>query len=120
MSKIGSQLGNATLPKDSNRIAIQVGGGFQTNDVTGTPITSPYTFTTSEAVLIIPDNAIQVSLMPTVDLRVYETTGIAQYDLIKANIKETIGVANKQALYFKGDVAGGSLYFKFVILTRTG
>ena len=114
MAKASAQLGS--LPRDRNGIAIQVGFSFSTSDATGTPQVSPLAFSTAVITIVVPDTAVEMVCMPTTDMRISELVGMAQYDVIKANIKEVIGCAKQQNIYIKRDSADGSLNFRFTLL----
>lgn len=118
MAKSGSLIKNGALPRDGNHIAIQAGQKFVTQDVTGTPQTSPIAYSTTIIAIVVPDNAIKMTLIPSTDLRVSDlaTFTTANYDLLKANIKETIDVAGMQTIYVVRDSADGNLFFKFVTI----
>jgi hypothetical protein len=51
--------------------------------------------------------------MPTTDMRLSNIVWMTTYDVLKANIKETIGCAWMANLYIIRDSADWSLNFKF-------
>jgi hypothetical protein len=105
-----------SLSKDDNMTAVQTGNSFTTTDVTGTPVTSPASYTNATTTITIPDGAVEMIIMPTTDLRISELSNVAAYDLIKANTKESIPVARMSTLYITRDASSGSAYFRFVIV----
>lgn len=105
------------LSIDGQTIPIEVGNYFQTADATGTPQTSPLAYSgTTVYNLVVPTGAIQVTFLPTTDLRFSELSDVSKYDLIKANTKEIIDCASMANIYVKEDSADGSLYFKFIFV----
>lgn len=102
--------------KSAEGEVMQVMAQFTTQDETSTPKTSPLAYTTAVITLKVPKEAIQVTFMPTTDMRVSDIVGMTTYDVIKANTKETIGCAGMQNIYIIRDSADGSLNFKFLKL----
>lgn len=115
MAKAGSSLTNPIV-RDANRIGVQAGGSFVTSDVTGTPQTSPLAYTNAVITIVVPDNAIECILNPSTALRVSELVGMAQYDVIAANTKESIPCAAMQNIYITRDSVSGTVGFRFTIL----
>lgn len=101
------------LTRDDNNTAVQSANGFATSDATASPQSSPISYTTGVVTIVVPDNAIECILMPTTDLRVSTDSGVAAYDLIKANTKESIPCTRTQNIYVQRDASNGSLYFRF-------
>lgn len=104
------------LPREGSHTPIQVPNYFQTNDATGTPQTSPLSYSNSVIPIVVPQGAVQLSVLPTTDLRVSEVSNAAQYDLVKANTKELIACAEMSTIYIVRDASDGSLYFKFIFV----
>lgn len=105
------------LPRGGSHEIIPVGNYFETTDATGTPQTSPLAYSGATVYnLVVPQGAIQLTLMPTTDLRVSELSDVSKYDLIKANTKEIIDCASMANIYLKEDSADGSVYFKFIFV----
>src|SRR3990167_1534168 len=98
MAKTEGQLTN-NVTREGSRIAIQAGGSFVIADVTGTPQTSPLSYTTWVYTIVVPDNAIEFICSPTTDLRVSDTVGVATYDIVRASTKESIPCAKMQNIY---------------------
>lgn len=103
------------LPSDG-KSSIQVGNGFVTADATGSPNNSPLVYTSSVTTILVPQGAIQMSLLPTTDLRISEVVAMSTYDLIKANTKEIVPCAGLKTMYIKEDASDGSVYFKFIFV----
>jgi hypothetical protein len=104
--------------RDKNRVNIPVGSGFVTADVTGTPITSPKSLTTTAVfTIVVPDNAVLMTVVCGAAIRVSEVVGMGQYDVVAANTKEVFQVSKMQNIYVCNDSTGtNNLYFKFVII----
>lgn len=104
---------------DNNNNPLQAAGSFVTTDATPTtPIVSPVAISSTVVALTIPDNAVEVILMPSLaDLRISELPGMASYDIVRQNTKESIPVAKVQTLYIKRDATVDvSLLFRFTII----
>lgn len=106
------------LAIDGNNKPIQVGGSFVTADATGTPVTSPLSLTTTAVfTIIVPAGATKVSVMSAADVKVSDVSDVSKYDLIKANTKETLDVANMDKFYVANASSGtNNFYFKFTIV----
>lgn len=114
MAKTSSSvLGSFT--RDKNKVPFQGANQLVTADATGTPVTSPLSLTTTGVfTIVVPDTAIRMTYMSAGDVRISELVAMGQYDLAKANIKESIDVSKMQNVYFKNDSSGtNNLYFKF-------
>lgn len=107
-----------TLPKDDDYIPLQVGNGIVTQDITGTPITSPVTMTASSIkTLKVPNNAAELSIYCDADLLLSEDSNFNRYDLIPGGQKEVIGISKTEEIYLKNDGSVSvTVYFKFIIL----
>lgn len=114
MAKTGLLTKN--LVRDGSTGAIQIGSTFQTNDATGTPLVSPLTYTTGVTTLIIPDNAVEIILAPSTNLRVSELQSMAQYYVIPSGQAEALGVSKQTNVYIQGDSAGGILSFRLTVI----
>lgn len=115
MAKTGSQL-TANMARSGSGAPVPTSGTFTTTDVTGTPQTSPLSYTTGVITLVVPDNAVEVVLLPTTDGRVSEISDVSVYYFHTANTAQTYPCAKMQNMYFKRDAASGTLYFRFHIL----
>lgn len=97
------------LARDDNRIPISTASAFVTADVTATPKTSPLTVSSTEVVISVPTNAVEMVITDVDnDLRVSEVTGMAQYFVcLAANTAPVhIPVAGMDTIYLKRN--GGS------------
>lgn len=109
-----SEFGN--LPSSQKGGVIQSGNYFLTQDGTGTPQTSPLSYTAAVSTIVVPQGSVQVSLLPTTDLLISELVAMGQTDLIKANTKEIISVSQLAKFYIKESSVDGVLYFKFIFV----
>lgn len=114
MAKNGVTTNN--LFRDGSTASIQIGSTFQTSDNTGTPQISPLSYTTGVTTLIMPDNAAEVILAPSTDLRVSEISSMSQYYVIPAGQAEVIGVGKQQIVYVKADSSSGNLNFRITLI----
>lgn len=114
MSKTGTSSNN--LFQGAKGEPIQIGGSFQTSDATGTPQNSPLSYTTGVITIAVPDNAVELILNPTTDLRVSELLAMTTYDIVIGGSKESIPVARMSNVYVKRDSASGTLNFRFTII----
>ena len=103
--------------KSAEGEVMQVMTSFTTQDETAIPKTSPLAYVGTVIAIKVPKEAVQVTLMPTTDMRLSDIVGMTTYDLLKANIKETIGCAGMENIYIVQDSAGGNLNFKFLKLS---
>lgn len=115
MAKTGSKLTN-NITREASSIGVQAGGSFVVADVTGSPQTSPLSYTTGVITIVVPDNAIEMIVSPSTDIRVSDTAGVATYDIVRAGTKESIPCASMQNIYFQRDAASGTLLYRFTIL----
>lgn len=106
------------LPKDGQRIAVQAGRAFQTNDITGTPLVSPKVVSTTAIPLLVPLNAYAVIFYATAnDCRISEeATAAANYFVLKAGQQITLGCATMSTIYLLRD-AGADATVQFAFLT---
>ncbi len=111
------------IPRDANRQFLSSFlNYFMTTDATGTPLTSPLSFTTGVTTLVVPAAAVQLTLTPSAALRISEEpTAAANYYVIPANTTVTVpcmtprldGVTTTGNLYIKGDSGSGTVNFFF-------
>jgi len=104
------------LVRDDNNVAVPIGSAFQTTDNTSPEVTSPYTYTTAVTTIVVPDRAVELILAPTTALRVSELSAVTNYYVITAGSAETFPCARMQNIYIRGDAAGGTLNFRFVLV----
>lgn len=104
------------IPMDSNGYEVSTARGFTCTDASGTPKTSPYSATTTEASIVFPENAVELVITNTSqDLRIApSSTGTASaYAIIPAGTGEVIQMGEGGAVYLKGDSATASVSFYF-------
>jgi len=104
--------------RDDNRVNVPVGSSFVTSDATASPQTSPLSLTTTAVfTIVVPDNAVLMTVYCGAAIRISELVGMAQYDIVPAYTKEVIHVSKMQNVYIKNDSTGtNNLYFKFIVL----
>lgn len=115
MAKNGLQSLNS-LVRDQDRVPIQIGSSFQTEDATSTPQTSPLSYTASTTNLVVPDNAVEFVCQPTTALRISENSDMTPYDVIASNTKEAIPCARMSNIYITRDSSSGTLNFRFTLV----
>ena len=103
-----------TLARDDNRVPIMTGSGFETQDATGTPQTSPLSYSSSVITIAIPENAAEVVLLPSTALRVSDIVGMTRYFTIPADTALALGISKMDNLYIVRDSADGTLNFYFI------
>jgi len=105
------------LTNDANRNAMTgaVGAGIQTQDNTGTPITSPATVTTGTT-LVVPLNAISLVLYTSAALRVSEVSSYASYFVVPTANSISIDVSRMANVYLKQDSGSCTVQFFFVVV----
>lgn len=101
------------LPRDSGGDVIPSATKFVTQDATGSPQISPLAYSSSVITLVVPDDALQLILAPTTDLRVSEDVAMGRYDVVTAGSKEAFAVALMQNVYIKRDAVDGTVRFRF-------
>lgn len=104
------------LPKDANNVMVQTARGFVCADDSGSPKSSPYSATTTEATIVFPSNAVELVITNTTqDLRIAPVaTGTASaYALIPAGTGEVIQMGEGGSVYIKGDSATAVVSFYF-------
>lgn len=116
-----SQLSNfGGMVNDGNRIAMLVGAGPQTVDISGTPVTSPESISNSAVTtLAVPLNAIQVSFIATtntVNVSEADATVADKYFTIPTGVVVTVDVTRTSVLYLKANTGASTLSFWFNIV----
>lgn len=87
-------------PNNSNRQPVPHQNWFQTQDATaGTNLISPLALTTAVIPLVIPQNAVTVTLIGDGIIRVSEQPTMAQYASIPLGLPLTLDVARLATLY---------------------
>lgn len=113
MAKTTYQAGFGPLAWESTGAQMQTATKFATQDATGTPQTSPLAYSSSVITLVVPDDAVQLVVAPTTDLRVSEESSAARYDVVTGGAKEAFPVALMQNVYIRRDTADGTVRFRF-------
>lgn len=114
MAKESDHASFGRLGRDARGGAMQTATKFSTRDAAGTPLVSPLAYTATVLTLTVPDDAVQLVLSPTTDLRVSEDSVMSRYDVIVAGAKEALPVALMTSVYIRRNTADGSLRFRFV------
>ena len=108
-----------SLVNDQNRIGLTgaTGNTIQSQDATGTPVTSPVTnMSGSGAALTVPANAVQFTVNSTVSIQVGEDSSYAQGLTIPANTLWVFDCARIQNLYLKPSSGTNTVSFQFKII----
>lgn len=103
------------LRNDGNRIALMYGNVFQTQDGTGTPVTSPATVNTTQT-LIVPTNAVQFVVISTTNpVQVSEDSTQSTFFTVPAGVIREFDCANQNNIYLKtGSSTAVSFYFNCI------
>jgi hypothetical protein len=91
------------LRTDGNRVALTgiLGNFIQTQDETGTPITSPVTVNTTSTILV-PDNAAQIIIASVTNpVQVSEDSTQTAFFTLPAGVPWAFDCANMEAIYLK-------------------
>jgi hypothetical protein len=102
------------LAVDQMSNPIQVGSGILTADVTGTPITSPASVTTSATTINVPTNAAVMVAWSDAAWRVSEQAAMTQHAVVAANQPVSIPLSKTHLLYVRGDAGTVTLNFYFI------
>jgi hypothetical protein len=101
------------LVNDGNRNAMTgvVGSTFQTQDATGTPVTSPATVNTTQT-LVVPQNAVSVLIASVTNaVQVSEDSTQSAFFTLPAGNPQWFDCARQQNIYLK---TGGSTVVSFM------
>jgi hypothetical protein len=101
------------LGREARGDALQTATTFVTQDAGTTPKVSPLLYSSSVITIAVPDDAVQLVLSPSTDLRVSEDPSIAHYDVVTAGSKEALPVVLMQTVYIQRDTVDGTLFFRF-------
>lgn len=101
------------LARDYTGQPLQTATRFQTVDANATPKVSPLAYSSTAITLTVPNNATQMILAPSTDLRVSEDPNMASYYVIPAGACEAYAVALMATAYIKRDSADGTVQFRF-------
>lgn len=103
-----------TLAEDGMHKAVQVGSGVLTADITGTPITSPASITTTETAINVPTNAAVMVAWSADAWRFSEQAAMTQHVVAAANQIVTIPLGDTDVIYVRGDAGTVTLNFYFI------
>lgn len=105
-----------SMPLDANDMKVQVPTGFQTNDATPSPITSPFVMTGGIDILIRPTNAVELIVFPAANnITVSEVADMSQFCTVLAGTNEVFEIARMEAIYIQG-TDGDTLSFRFNLI----
>jgi hypothetical protein len=104
---------------DSNKQAIQVASGIQTQDATGTPVTSPMTIPTATITTInVPTNASKFHLIPLAhSINISEKSDMSIAFTAPSGVEVVIPCVRQSVIYLQantGDAVGSSFYFEII------
>ena len=110
-------IGNVMTQDGQNRL-INVGGAILTLDATGTPITSPVTSGSANAIitLTIPANVAEITFSASEELYYSEDATFASYQILNEEKEKTIGVGKMTSFSFKCPTASTVIYFSFTTI----
>jgi hypothetical protein len=118
-----SQLSNFdSLVNDANHNAMTgaVGSGFQTVDISGTPIVSPATVSNSAVTTFTtPLNATEINFLAstnTINISESDSTVAANYFTIPDGVVVTLPVARLAKFYAKANIGNATLSFWYTIV----
>lgn len=105
------------MPKDKNHASVP-NGLFQTQDNTGTPITSPVTVTNAVKTIAVPLNAISCVILATTNLvRVSEDSTLSTYFTTPSGVPVEFPCANQANIYlFRDGASDATVHFFFKTL----
>jgi hypothetical protein len=100
---------------DGNRVAMPYANVIQTEDATGTPVTSPVTVNTT-ATLTVPQNAVSLTVTPVTNpVQVSEDSTQSTYFAVPAAAVQKFEVADQQYVYLKtGSSTVVSFFFELM------
>lgn len=110
------------LVNDANHNALTgvTGNGIQTQDITGTPQTSPLTVSNSVVTtLLIPLNATQLTLIATtnsINISEADATVATKYFTLPTATLLTVPVARTSTLYLKANTGASTVSFFFEVV----
>ncbi len=102
-----------TLPQDTSHLPIQITSGFTTVDASSTPKKSPLSYTTGITKIKVPTEALSIDIAPSTDMRISEDPTMSSYTIVPKDCEVEFGVAEMVYIYVAGDLAGGTLNFRF-------
>lgn len=107
----------AGLPTDGNRVAMHYGNAIQSQDATGTPVTSPQTNMSAGGVtLTVPQNAVRFTITSTVAIQVGEDSSFAQGFSVPAALTQSFDCAQMATISLKPSSGTNVTSFFFTIV----
>lgn len=89
-------------PKDGNKQPIQNSNYFQTNDITPTNnLQSPLALTTTVVPLLVPKNAVRVTILADGIVRISDVADASQYFNLPASVPITLDVMRQGTVYVR-------------------
>lgn len=115
-----NNFGNLRNDGGHNAMTGAIGNGFQTVDISGTPVVSPATVSNVAVTTItVPLNATQLNLVAatnTVNISEADATVATKYFTIPTGVVVTLDVALQSVLYLKSNTGASTLSFWFTIV----
>lgn len=102
------------LVRDDNRVPIMTGSGILTADATSSPQNSPLAITTGVTTIVVPPNAVEMVVIPSVAMRISEDAGMSTYFVLPASASWGIPLGNTDQIYLRSDSGSGTLQFCFI------
>lgn len=105
------------LPRSASHQVIQTANCTAMQDASDTPNKSPLAITTSITTIEIPENAAEIVLKSSVDIRIGVDADLSDgYYVAAANEGKTFGCASMDQIFVRGDSESGTLNFFFNIV----
>lgn len=101
------------LVREDDNEALQILTKFQTEDGAVPSNRSPLIYSTVIKKIVVPNDVFEFVLSPSTDLRISSLPNVSNYDKILAGSKEVLPIGRMSNVYIRGDVAGGTLFFRF-------
>jgi hypothetical protein len=107
------------MAQDANKRELQVASGIQTQDATGTPVTSPIAVPSSSVTTLnVPTNACRLHIIPlTNSVNISEVSNLATYVTAPVGVETVIPCARQSVIYLKsntGAATGTTFYFDII------
>lgn len=112
MAKAGTELDFGQLARDPSDVPIQFPTKFSTLDGAGTKL-SPLAYAAVVLTLVVPNDAVWMSISPTTDLRVSEDSTMSHYDIVPSGGRDIFYVALLANIYIVQDSVTGIARFRF-------
>lgn len=107
------------MGQDANKQPLGIASGIQTQDATGTPITSPIAVPNgSVTTLLVPRNAVKLHIIPlTQSVNISEVSDVSTYITAPVGVDTVIPCVRQSIIYLKantGAATGTSFYFELI------